>query len=222
MAISIRHTPFPFAKESSVPAAAHLTPQQLAQAIRLLRRSDLTPFVRAYVQERTPAAFAGNPLLWESLRGWLGARCGVHAREIGLSGSAQVGFSIVPNRNWAAFDPSGSDLDLFVVNETVYTAVESEARRFTAINAASTLFAPQVKTVESLLRKRWLDVKHVPADHDRYPRIAGLKNDASIVIDRLKLHGFSLKPSSFRVYPGWDALGVWTELSYRHLSADAP
>ena len=63
-------------------------------------------FVRAYLQERTPAAFAPRPMLWEAVREWIAQRLKVHAREVGLSGSAQSGFS-VKNKIGAAFATGG-------------------------------------------------------------------------------------------------------------------
>lgn len=220
MAVPLRHTPFELNPHARLPAAPHLTPAELTDGIRRLNQSDLVSFVRAYVQERTPAAFSGTPLLWESVRVWLSSRCGVHPREIGLSGSSQVGFSIVKAKNWAPFNPRGSDLDLFLVNPSRYEAVETEARRFVATNASNQRYLDQVRTTERQLHRGWIDVKHIPADHDRYPKVANMKNDASILIDRLKLHSYDLKPSSFRIYSSWQALSDWTSLSYEHLSAE--
>ena len=221
MAAPLRHTRFELNPHATLPAAPHLTPAELTDGIRRLSQSDLVSFVRAYVQERTPAAFSGKPLLWESARVWLSDRCGVHPREIGLSGSAQLGYSIVKAKNWTPFNPRQSDLDLFVVSPSQYEVVAAEARRFVAMNESNPRYVNQVRTTENLLRRCWVDVKHIPADHDRYPKAANLKNDASILIDRLKLHDFDLKPSSFRIYSSWQALSVWTRLSYRHLGAEA-
>ena len=221
MTAPLRHTPFQLVPHEPLPAAPHLTPAELTNGIRRLSQSHLTSFIRAYVQERTPAAFSGTPLLWESVRVWLSNRCGVHPREIGLSGSAQLGYSIVKAKKWAPFNPALSDLDLFVVNANRYETVAAEARRFVAMYASSERYAAQVRTTENLLSRGWVDVKHIPADYDRYPKVSNLKNEASILIDRLKLHDFDLKPSSFRIYSDWNALGTWTNLSYRHLCSEA-
>lgn len=218
MSRPLRHTPFDVNGRAQPKAAAHPTPDELCDAAKHLSTDDLVAFVRALVQERTPAAFASSPLLWESVRKWLAARHAVHPREVGMSGSAQLGYSIVATKDWAKFDPVGSDLDLFVVSGPLFEKIEREARRLAASPAGAGRYVEQVKTITRTLSRGWIDVKHVPADHDQYSASANLMNDASIIIDRLENHGYKLKPSSFRVYADWFALGCWTRDSYSQLS----
>lgn len=214
---TLRQQPFDVGGDAHLPAASHLNPEELTHGIRNLTSDELVNFVRAYVQERTPAAFSEMPLLWEAVRVWLASRCGVHPREIGLSGSSQLGYSIVESKSWAPFDRKKSDLDLFFVSSAQYAKVEAEARRFVATNTDSPRYRDQAQTIGRLLQRGWVDVKHIPANHDLYPTVATLLNDASILIDRLKNHGFDLRPSSFRAYPSWLALSQWTKLSYKTL-----
>lgn len=171
-------------------------------------------FVRAYLQERTPAAFAPQPMLWEAIREWIAQRLKVHAREVGLSGSAQSGFSVKKSKPGAPFDPQGSDLDLFVVNPTYFSAIEIEARNFAARNISGAIYKDQVTTVSRQLGFGFVDLNQIPASHEQYPKVATARNDVSILVDRLRLHNFMLKPSHLRIYRDWAALGDWVRRSY--------
>jgi hypothetical protein len=164
------------------------------------------------MQERNPAAFSSNPYLWESAREWLAKRAGVSPREIGLAGSAQLGFSTNPKKALSPFDPNGSDLDLFVISQDIFSVVEREARMFVArqFSAPKSDFLEQASTTERVLKRGYVDLQQIPAIHERYPKVASLRNDTSILLDKLALSGFKLKASHFRVYRDWQAKSSWT------------
>ena len=210
----IRKLPFSFHATGKGVSDPQVTHDELVAELADVNKRDLVMFVRAYVQERTPAAFASNPMLWEAVREWFAARLSAHPRQIGLSGSAQTGFSLKPSKRGIPFDPTSSDLDFFVVNEDYFSVVESEIRLFIARCAASSSFLDQTATVQRQLRMGYVDLNQVPANHDQYPNLSRARNDVSIIIDRLKLHGFALKPSHLRVYQNWEALGRWVSRSF--------
>ena len=217
MATTLRHSPFEFRRNMKGVSDPQLTFAELLNELKTLTTAELVMYVRSYVQERTPAAFSSQPMLWEAVREWVAARLKVHPREFGLSGSAQSGFSIAKMKSGAPFNPRGSDLDMFIVNEEYFSKVEAEARRFSVRNAESANFAAQANTVSRQVQFGYLDLNQVPANHELYPRISAARNDASIVIDRLRLHGFQLKPSHFRIYKNWRELGNWVRRSYSSL-----
>lgn len=221
MATSIRHQPFAYYKTSKGVTDPQVTHGELQTELLNLGKADLVMFVRAYVQERTPAAFSADPMLWEAIREWFAIRLGVHPREIGLSGSAQSGFSLNADKRGAPFDPNSSDLDLFVVSENYLAKLDRELRLFISSNGNSS-YAAQATTVQRQLGMGYVDLNQVPANHDRYPVLAAARNDVSIIIDRLKLHKFFLKPSHLRVYKDWRSLGEWVLRSYPAASRLAP
>lgn len=214
--MSIRHQPFAYYKTSKGVTDPQVTHDEFQTELLNLGKADLVMFVRAYVQERTPAAFASDPMLWEAVREWFAIRLGVHPREIGLSGSAQSGFSLKAAKRGAPFDPNSSDLDLFVVSEGYLTRLDRELRLFVSSNSSSS-YAAQATTVERQLDRGYVDLNQVPANHDKYPVLAAARNDVSIIIDRLRLHRFDLKPSHLRVYKDWRSLGEWVRRSYAAL-----
>lgn len=217
MATTLRQSPFEFCRNTKQVSDPQVTYAELLSELKPLTKTELVMYVRTYVQERTPAAFSSQPMLWEAVREWVASRLKVHPREFGLSGSAQTGFSLGKMKSGAPFNPLGSDLDMFVVNKDCFSIVEAEARIFSVRNANSANFTAQADTVSRQIQMGYLDLNQVPANHELYPRISAARNDASIVIDRLRLHGFELKPSHFRIYKDWGELSNWVRRSYSSL-----
>lgn len=212
--MSIRKEPFVYFKDIKSVSDPQLSFNEFNSLREKIHDdADLVMFVRSYIQERTPAAFSSRPLLWESIREWFSNRCGVHPREVGLSGSAQTGFAFNSNRLGAPFCPKSSDLDLFIVNNDLFCCIKIESRRF--CSSRSDKYAAQIDTIDNQIRRNMhLDLLHIPPNHDKYPTIARIKNDMSILIDRLKVHDFHLKPSHLRVYKDWECLSRWVKRSY--------
>lgn len=174
--------------------------------------------VQAYFRDRPPAAFADKPMLWQALRAWLSSRinsiggCSISLWEFGLSGSANIGFSASPKKFGAPFGEQ-SDLDLFVVNTDLFEAISSEARKFTFSTNQSDRYRDARETVAAQLRRNILiDTKHIPAA-DQYVLNSIIHNEMSIIIDKLKLEGYTVKPSSVRVYKNWEALARQLKLN---------
>lgn len=213
----LRSTAFEYPGNVKPVTDPQVTYSELMSVVQSLPTADMVRFVRSYVQERTPAAFAAKPLLWEAVREFVAKRSGVHAREVGLSGSAQLGFGLAAGKGGTPFNPQGSDLDFFLVNATLFSAIEKEARLFISRQLEGSDFLDQAETAGRQIQRGYLDLNQVPANHERYPKIASARNDASIVIDRLRVNGYELKPSHFRVYRDWAALGTWVSWSYRSL-----
>lgn len=206
---SERSTPFSFSG-SAVPLSSKLSPKVFFDELNKLPKNERVSFVRLCVQERNPEGFAKHPLLWEAVREWISARHGVSPRQIGLAGSAQLGFSTNPSKNWADFDPQNSDLDIFIVNRELFEKVAREARMFVSAALATNTYASQAETTQTVLRRGYINLKLIPANPDKYRICSTLLNDASIVIAKLRLHGFNLRPSDFRIYDDWHSLANWS------------
>lgn len=208
---SERSTPFIYS-ESTFPLSPKLTPQVFLEHLRKLPKKERMSFIRLCVQERNPEGFAKHPLLWEAVREWISLRHELSPRQIGLAGSAQLGFSTSPLKNWSRFDPNNSDLDIFIVNKELFEKVANEARVFVATSLASNVYIPQAQTTQTTLRRGYVNLKQIPAAWDKYRHCATLLNDASIIIDKLQLHDFHLRPSDFRIYDDWHSLAKWSAI----------
>ena len=82
-------------------------------------------FARLWLSEGIPFAFRDCPGLYESVRSWLSVKLDIHAKEIGLSGSARLGTSLVPSQLSKPFDAS-SDFDFFIVSAPLFEKIKEE------------------------------------------------------------------------------------------------
>lgn len=208
-----RQVPFKFST-CGLPNAPGLDPEAFALELSRIPSTERMAMVRTWVQDRSPAAFSTLPYLWEAVREWTAKRHSLSPRQIGLAGSAQIGFSTHPRKAFAPFNKNGSDLDLYIVSDSLFAILEREANIFVSRQMAADKsdFMAQADTTSRAIARGYVDLQHIPAFPDRYPTCARLKNDASIIIDKLKLSGFNLKPSHFRIYRDWSVKAAWTKL----------
>lgn len=155
-------------------------------------------------------------MLWEAVRKWIAERLQTDAHEIGLVGSGQLGFSPTPSRFGKPFSKSNSDLDFFVVSDSLYESLIAEVTRFCAQvgTARAERYRDQINTVSHTILRHFFDLQQIPA-LEEYPQCSKLNNIASIVVDKLRQHDFALKHSFFRVYQSWPAFSKQVLLSYR-------
>jgi hypothetical protein len=208
-----RQIPLEFSS-CNIPPPDSISAVEFIQELKRVPESERMAVVRTWMQDRSPAAFSTLPYLWEAARDWFAKRCEVSPRQIGLAGSAQLGFSTSPMKAFAPFDKTLSDLDFYLVSDELFSKLQKEAsifitRQFSAINSD---FYEQAKTTERTLKRGYIDLQQIPAIHERYPKVARMRNDTSILMDKLKLSGFTLKASHFRVYRDWDAKARWTSI----------
>ena len=81
--------------------------------------------VRLWLSEGIPHAFRECPAVYESVRSWLSTRLDVHAKEIGIVGSARLGASLGPKKLGKTFS-ADSDLDLVIVSKGLFEKLREE------------------------------------------------------------------------------------------------
>jgi hypothetical protein len=210
-----RHTPFYISQAGADLPAIALNSEEFRRKLLALSEEELPGFLRAQVRFRVPAAFVEQTMLWETVRKWLSERLGVDAHEIGLVGSAQVGFSSRPIDFGRPFSATKSDLDFFIVNGHLYESLVVEVRRFCAQMGTpqGANFTDQIDTLNRTIKRDFFDLKQIPSRED-YRKCSTLNNVASMVVDKLRLHSFELRHSYFRVYQSWPAFSKQVLLSY--------
>lgn len=181
--------------------------------------------VQAYFRDRTPAAFSGNPMLWQALRNWLSSRISsiggitVSPWEWGLTGSATIGFSASPNKYGIPFGEH-SDLDLFVVNGELFDAICAEAKKFSIATDNQNRYGGARETLVGQLKRGLLiDTKHIPSV-DAYKVNSIIHNEVSIIVDKLNVEGYRVKRSHVRAYRDWVALAAQLKLNLSQLRKD--
>ena len=82
------------------------------------QKSDMFRFAQLWLTEGIPFSFRDYPMVFEYGRERLGKRLGVESKNISLTGSARLGFSMNPKKFGEPYVDGNSDLDLFVVSQT--------------------------------------------------------------------------------------------------------
>ncbi|WP_369644421.1 hypothetical protein [Variovorax sp. V118] len=96
-----------------LPANSHFA--GLAELQAELIKNSASDFVSRYIFEPVPFAFKGDLNLWLKWKSNLAWMIEVDAREIVLSGSSAMGFSLHPKKNLRAYTPK-SDFDICIVS----------------------------------------------------------------------------------------------------------
>jgi hypothetical protein len=162
-------------------------------------------------------------MLWQHIRRWLSDRArtvsisDVCPSDWGIAGSGGVGFSLSPEKFGNSFGEH-SDLDLFLVSSAAFDLLAKEGRKFLSYTNMNPTRQQAQQTLEKQVSRGLLiDTKNIPADHERYPVASHLLNDASILMDKLKLEGITSKRSFIRVYHDWSAFTSQLRLNLKSL-----
>ena len=103
--------------------------EDLLQALALGSR-ERAVVARLWVSEGIPFAFRECPALYEEARTWLAKQLGLDPKEISLTGSGRLGYSLAPQKWGDAYDPLSSDLDVFAVSERLFDALREDFERW--------------------------------------------------------------------------------------------
>lgn len=184
---------------------------------RSITITEMQRFVRIILTEGIPFAFADCPMAYEFGRQRAAEMIGVHPKQVSMTGSARIGYSLAHPKFGRAYDPSISDVDLFLVDHNTYEATVAEYLHFLKQVDAGELkprhegeasnWADARKTVPNNIKKGFIDQKYIPL-FDRFPmsqKLGGagvkfLKNVNSVLGKEI------VKRAPFRVYRDWKAV----------------
>ena len=76
-----------------------------------------------WIPEGIPQIFSDCPAVYESLRTWLGDILSVDPKEITVTGSGRLGYSLIMDKFGDPFGEN-SDLDLFVVSNDLFSRMK--------------------------------------------------------------------------------------------------
>lgn len=91
---------------------------------------DLYAFVRTHILEGIPHAFTKCPLAYDKIRYFIASELKLHHNDISLTGSAKLGFSLAPDKWLQEYLPESSDLDIFVISETLFSNLSSDYNKW--------------------------------------------------------------------------------------------
>ena len=170
-----------------------------------------TEIVRLYFTEGIPNVFLGNPVLYEKIRSYLGSKLNVSPKDISITGSGRLGFSLSPQAGkfGREFINSVSDLDFFVVNSTLFDRFSQDLSIYAQITneiPRGQFFDSNLSLLQNTSTFGFLDQDKFP-DYKIFPAVS---EAYSIMRQLLVVMGDTQncpqpKDASIRVYKDWDS-----------------
>lgn len=192
-------------------------PQELLEAARSGGEPARIALARLWLSEGIPYAFRCCPVIYESVRSWLSAQLGVHAKEISMVGSARLGKSLAPEKQKLGkpFDEN-SDLDIFIVSNCLFESLREDFCRW-SLDFESGKLTPRDSCEAKywkdnnargprLILRGFIDVNMIPNFSD-YSTVRKIKDAMWLLVEKLKITTNAPQPkeASVRCYSSWDS-----------------
>jgi hypothetical protein len=178
---------------------------------------------RQWLSEGIPYVFRECPAMYEAVRTWLSMFLNVHAKEIGLTGSARLGASLSPLKLGKPFNDS-SDLDIFIISDQLFGVLREEFRRWSYDFESGLVKASNGRQEEfwrdnnargpKMLDRGFIDQKMIP-NLPNYPTIKKISQTMWLLVEKLKKTPNAPQPkqASIRCYSSWSAFVRQTTLN---------
>jgi hypothetical protein len=203
--------PFRLSNSARALLAGYPTLDQILAVVNGESHEELYGLCRQWITEGVPFVFSDCPMVYESARGWLARRIGIHPKEITVIGSARVGYSLNPTQLGKIFCKN-SDLDLVAVNPELFDALCKEVEIFVAHLESGELvpaspgqarwWPTTAKDLDRIMRTRgFVDSWKIPS-LDRFPVARKITDSCWRLTEKLKAtdESYEMKKSSLRVY----------------------
>lgn len=135
-------------------------------------KRDVFRFTRLWLCEGIPFAFRNDAAAYELARERFGKILEEHPRNLSMTGSGRLGYSLAGTKFGAAYDPNRSDVDLFLVSKTWFDKLKGDAELFisrfsaglaVARNENEAKFWPEnVKRLEQGIKRGHINQHFIP------------------------------------------------------------
>lgn len=208
--------PFRASAESVSLANHYPSATALLAAIPRLTGAEIAGFGNLWLSEGIPQAFLAQPMIYEAMRTWLGAELKTAARNITLIGSARIGYSMAPTKEFGRPFNSHSDLDLAVVTSEIFNALSADFEAWASDYRNGTIqpsnrhetayWSDNAIRLPNNISRGFIDPHKVPA-RSRYATAAWLQNVTWKLREKLRCTDAAPKVAyaSVRVYRDWSA-----------------
>ncbi|MDU8502446.1 hypothetical protein RYB01_25125 [Pseudomonas syringae] len=196
---------------------SHPEPDLLKRALLSGGQPERLGLANLWLSEGIPHVFMSSPAVYQQLRSELSRKLHVGVKDISVVGSSRVGYSLADHKFGRKFG-DGSDLDLCVVNSSLFETVKSDTENFIAHVKSGFTTSENAKTRKNWndsceclpdnILKGFIDVKKVPAIQGKYDQICLIKNNIYLVSLRLQSTQNipSFKSISIRCYRDWQSM----------------
>ena len=169
-----------------------------------------------WMTEGIPFAFAECPAVYGAIRIWLGCELGIHAKQIGLTGSSRHGEALNPQKFGQPFDHN-SDLDFYVVSDKLFSVYRCEFFAWREDYMSGDVmprnerqkgyWKDNERRVPHNVDRGFIDINRIPA-HPRYGTAQRTLDVMSRLIRKLSDTPCSPSPrrASIRCFENWTSL----------------
>ena len=183
-----------------------------------------------WMTEGIPFAFAECPAVYGAIRIWLGCELGIHAKQIGLTGSSRHGEALNPQKFGQPFGKE-SDLDFYIVSNELFSAYRSEFFVWCEDYASGRIvprndreggyWKDNERNVPRNISRGFIDVNKIPA-RAGYGTTQRTLNLMSQLIRKLSDTPHSPSPcrASIRCYENWTSLIDRVSINLRWIAQD--
>ena len=186
----------------------------LGEFVPGMSQGEISNFVRLWVSEGIPYAFRNMPIIYESVRNWLGANLSIHPKFITMIGSARMGYSMKRNVFVRPLR-SKSDLDLSIISEKYFNDLSKEFNQWKDdfSRGAISPMKPEEKNwldnkerVPRNISQGFIDQNRIP-NRPQYPITSKSSHLMYVLKGRLSETDGSpkFKRTSIRAYRNWQA-----------------
>jgi hypothetical protein len=189
---------------------------EIFEGNRRITNAELMRFARIILTEGIPFAFADTPMAFEFGRQRAAERIGVDPKQISMTGSARIGYSLNPDRFGRPYDPTASDIDLLLIDQESFSSIAQEYKDFIGLFDSGEL-DPSTEHRRALwedtkrfcpanIKNGFIDQKFVPT-FDRFPmsqRLGDAKYKFQVNVNSV-LGKALVTRTSLRAYRDWNA-----------------
>jgi len=98
----------------------------------IVKKCDLFRFARLWLFEGIPFAFSACPAIYQLARERFAKELHVEPRQVSMTGSGRLGYSLAPKKFGTEYRAGKSDVDLFVVSNAAFDKLVEDAELFVA------------------------------------------------------------------------------------------
>ncbi|RUW70903.1 MULTISPECIES: hypothetical protein [unclassified Mesorhizobium] len=179
-----------------------------------LTHEDSRRFASLWLSEGVPFAFLAVPAVFQIARENLAKRLTISFRDISMTGSGRIGYSMSPSKFGTAYS-ADSDVDLFIISERWFSELSKQALQFLddykagAVNPSNPtqreFWDDHLVRLPRNIDQGFLDARKIPTT--RSPAAKSLetaawhfRRDVNLLSD-----AETVKRASIRVYQNWDS-----------------
>lgn len=196
---------------------SHPEPDLLKRALLSGGHPERLGLAHLWLSEGIPHIFTSSPAVYQQLRSELSRKLNVGVKDVSVVGSSRVGFSLADYKFGKKFSDA-SDLDLCVVNSSLFESLKSETETFIAdVKSGFTTsgkahvqqhWNDSCECLPDNILKGFIDIKKIPAIKGKYDQVCLIKN--TIYLVSLRLQSTQNVPRftsiSIRCYRDWQSM----------------